>query len=95
MTRVSAPYRQRNLGTTGLQVPQRILDVLAVNYGCGLRLLDFISEPEQSRITINDWVSDQTENKIKDLIPQGVIDDLTRLVLDKRHIFQCSLAGIL
>ena len=68
----------------------QFLDVLAVNYGAGLRLLDFISEPEQSRITINNWVSDQTENKIKDLIPQGVIDDLTRLVLTNAIYFNAA-----
>lgn len=68
----------------------QFLDVLAVNYGAGLRLLDFISEPEQSRITINNWVSDQTENKIKDLIPQGVIDALTRLVLTNAIYFNAA-----
>ena len=68
----------------------QFLDVLAVNYGAGLRLLDFISEPEQSRITINNWVSDQTEGKIKDLIPQGVIDDLTRLVLTNAIYFNAA-----
>jgi serpin B len=68
----------------------QFLDVLAVNYGAGLRLLDFISEPEQSRITINNWVSDQTEDKIKDLIPQGVIDALTRLVLTNAIYFNAA-----
>src|SRR5690606_37041570 len=32
------------------------LDTLAVNYGAGLRVLDFISDPEAARLTINDWV---------------------------------------
>jgi serpin B len=66
------------------------LDVLAENYGAGLRLLDFINEPEESRVTINDWVSDQTEGKIKDLIPQGVIDALTRLVLTNAIYFNAA-----
>ena len=56
------------------------LDKIAEYYGAGLRILDFIEAPEESRITINDWVSDQTEGRIEDLIPQGVIDSLTRLV---------------
>ena len=34
------------------------LDVLAENYGAGLRVLDFVNAPEESRITINDWVSE-------------------------------------
>ncbi|MHA2380841.1 MAG: serpin family protein [Candidatus Thorarchaeota archaeon] len=66
------------------------LDVLAENYGAGLRILDFINETEQSRITINDWVSDQTEDRIKDLIPQGAIDALTRLVLTNAIYFNAA-----
>ena len=66
------------------------LDVLAENYGAGLRILDFMTEPEKSRITINDWVSDQTEGRIKDLIPQGMIDALTRLVLTNAIYFNAA-----
>jgi len=66
------------------------LDVLAENYGAGLRLLDFVNAPEESRVTINDWVSDQTEGRIEDLIPQGVIDALTRLVLTNAIYFNAA-----
>jgi len=66
------------------------LDVLAENYGTGLRILDFITEPEESRLTINDWVSDQTEGRIEDLIPQGAVDALTRLVLTNAIYFNAA-----
>jgi len=66
------------------------LDLLAENYGAGLRILDFMKAPEQSRITINNWVSDQTEERIKDLIPQGAIDELTRLVLTNAIYFNAA-----
>jgi serpin B len=66
------------------------LDVLAENYGAGLRILDFITETEKSRLIINDWVSDQTEDRIKDLIPQGAIDELTRLVLTNAIYFNAA-----
>ena len=66
------------------------LDVLAENYGAGLRILDFVTEPEKSRVTINEWVSDQTEDRIKDLIPQGAIDVLTRLVLTNAIYFNAA-----
>ena len=66
------------------------LDVLAENYGAGLRILDFIKETEKSRVTINEWVSDQTESRIKDLIPQGAIDALTRLVLTNVVYFNAA-----
>jgi serpin B len=66
------------------------LDVLAENYGAGLRTLDFVDTPEASRITINDWVSEQTEDRIEDLIPEGAIDALTRLVLTNAIYFNAA-----
>ena len=66
------------------------LDVLAENYGAGLRLLDFINAAEESRITINDWVSEQTEGRIEDLIPPDAIDALTRLVLTNAIYFNAA-----
>ena len=66
------------------------LDVLAQNYGAELRIADFINETEQSRVTINKWVSDQTEERIKDLVPQGAINQLTRLVLTNAIYFNAA-----
>lgn len=66
------------------------LDTLAANYGAGLRLLDYVLEPEESRVTINDWVSDQTKERIQDLIPQGAIDSDTRLVLSNAIYFKAT-----
>ncbi len=66
------------------------LDVLAENYGAGLRILDFMNETEESRVAINEWVSDQTEGRIKDLIPPGAIDALTRLVLTNAIYFNAA-----
>ena len=68
------------------------LDVLAENYGAGLRILDFIAETEKSRLTINKWVYDQTEERIEDLIPQGAIGELTRLVLTNAIYFNAAWA---
>ena len=66
------------------------LDVLAENYGAGLRTLDFINAPEKSRLIINKWVSDQTEGRIEDLITQGMIDIFTRLVLTNAIYFNAA-----
>jgi serpin B len=38
-------------------------------------------DAENARQMINDWVEERTESKIKDLIPAGVLDSMTRLVL--------------
>jgi serpin B len=66
------------------------LDVLAENYGAGLRILDFINEAGKCRVTINDWVSNQTEGRIKDLIPPDAISELTRLVLTNAIYFNAA-----
>jgi len=66
------------------------LDVLAENYGAGLRVLDFTKEPEKSRIIINDWVSDETEGRIEDLLPPGSIGAPTRLVLTNAIYFNAA-----
>ena len=63
------------------------LDVLAENYGAGVRPADFEGSPEESRVRINDWVADRTEDRIKDLIPGGAIDNLTRMVLTNAIYF--------
>jgi len=66
------------------------LDTLAENYGAGLRIVDFVNETEPARVTINDWVSDETEGRIKDLIPQGAITQMTRLVLTNAIYFNAA-----
>ncbi|OGO39530.1 MAG: serine protease [Chloroflexi bacterium RBG_16_57_8] len=66
------------------------LDTLAEDYGAGLRILEFAREPEPSRVAINDWVSEQTEDRIQDLIQPGGITSLTRLVLTDAIYFNAA-----
>ena len=63
------------------------LDVLAENYGAGVRPTDFVGSPEESRVRINDWVAEQTEDKVEDLIPEDAIDRSTRMVLTNAIYF--------
>ena len=69
---------------------QAYLDTLAMNYGAGLNLLDFITAFDTARVTINDWVAQQTENRIKDLLPDGSLDSSTRLVLTNAVYFNAA-----
>lgn len=46
-----------------------------------LERLDFAGATEQSRARINDWVSETTRQKIRDLIAAGMITPRTKLVL--------------
>lgn len=52
--------------------------------------LDFRGEPEQARQTINDWVSNVTEQRILDLLGPGSIDERTRLVLTNAVYFRAN-----
>ncbi|MFP6900439.1 MAG: serpin family protein [Opitutales bacterium] len=47
----------------------------------GIFSVDFRKNFEEVRLRINGWVEEQTKNRIKDLIPSGALNDLTRLVL--------------
>ncbi len=77
-------------GQKDFHFESEFLDTLAANYGAGLRLLDYVQSPEESRVIINDWVSDQTRERIQDLIPQGAIDSDTRLVLSNAIYFKAT-----
>jgi serpin B len=66
------------------------LDLLAENYGTGLSLLDFVGDAEGSRRAINGWVSERTQERIPELIPMGIIDAQTVLVLTNAIYFAAS-----
>ncbi len=59
-------------------------------YGGKVTNLDFTGNTENSRITINNWVEEQTNDKIKNLIPPESIDSLTRLVITNAVYFKAN-----
>jgi len=63
------------------------VEALTVTYAAGLHELDFATNPEAARQTINGWVSERTKERIENLIPQGAIDTATRLVLTNAIYF--------
>jgi serpin B len=77
-------------GQSGFPFLSSYLDLLALNYGAGLQTVDFANNPEGARQDINNWVANQTQDKIKDIVPQGAIDTLTRLVLANAIYFKAS-----
>ena len=64
------------------------VDAAAQWYGANVTNLDFRNNPDGSRQTINRWVEEQTEEKIRDLLPAGSIDALTRLVITNAIYFK-------
>ncbi|MFZ4578732.1 MAG: serpin family protein [Myxococcota bacterium] len=68
------------------------LDLLALNYGAGMHVVDFIAATEAARLTINAWVEEKTEGKIKNLIPEGAVTSDTKLVLTNAIYFNAAWA---
>ncbi|XP_027583684.1 serpin B6-like [Pipra filicauda] len=57
------------------------LELSQKSYHAGLEPTDFMNAWEDSRKQINGWVEERTEGKIQNLLAEGVLDSLTRLVL--------------
>jgi len=76
----------------GYNLQGTYLDALSVNFGAAVNLQDFVNAAEPSRLTINNWVADQTQQKIKDLIPAGGVSSMTRVVLTNAIWFKSDWA---
>lgn len=64
------------------QFRQEFFDLIELNYGTRLNQVDFYKgDRELIRQEINQWVSEETREKINDLIAQDVLTEDTRLVL--------------
>jgi serpin B len=77
-------------GQRDYQFLDSYLDVLAVNYGAGLFLADFITRAEQTRTLINDWVARETHSRITDLLPPDSLTERTQLVWTNAIYFKAS-----
>jgi serpin B len=71
---------------------QAYLDLIAKNYGAGIQLADFIKNFDPVRGQINSWVSNQTKNKINDLLAPGSVNSSTRMVLVNAIYFKADWA---
>ena len=66
------------------------LNYLAEHYGDEMRRVNFAAAPEESRVKINDWIAEATEDRIQDLIPPEGIHSLTRFVLTNAIYFNAQ-----
>ena len=66
------------------------LDLLALNYGAGIHLADFTTQAEPTRKEINHWISDQTQERIQDILSPGDLDAMTRMVLVNAIYFKAD-----
>ena len=69
------------------------LDLCQKHYGTSITPVDYRGETEAARKTINDWVGQKTNQKIKELLKRGILNGLTRLVLANAIYFKGNWAS--
>ena len=77
-------------GEEGYPFDDEYLDLVDEYYGGGFNEANFTEQPELERERINDWVADETEDRIEDLIPENGITSQTVLVLTNAIYFMAS-----
>ena len=77
-------------GQQGYNFLPDFLNLLNASYGAGMNLVDFVGDSEGARVIINDWVYEETREKIEELIPPRGVDALTRLVLVNAIYFKAD-----
>jgi serpin B len=76
----------------GFQFLPEFTDLNKKYYGAGFREVDFAGATEKARQTINGWVEEKTNNKIKELLKKGILNSLTRMVLVNAIYFKGTWA---
>ena len=66
---------------TGYPFRDEFLELVDRCYAAAVKVIDYIEATETARLAINTWVEEHTEGKIRDLVPPGALDAMTRLVL--------------
>lgn len=84
----SMDIANRLWGQVDYKFKSDFLSLTKKDYVAPLYALDFKTQAENSRVTINNWIAEMTHDKIKDLIAQGLIVDSTKLVLTNAVYFK-------
>ncbi|KAJ7993257.1 hypothetical protein DPEC_G00270570 [Dallia pectoralis] len=71
----------RLFGERSLSFNETYQNISELVYGAKLMPLNFKENPELSRVTINDWIANKTENRILDTLPKDSLGHSTMLVL--------------
>jgi len=75
-------------GQVGYPFKAEFIAGLREHFRAEAQSLRFARDPERSRATINAWVEEATKHKIQELLPPGIIDTDTRLVLTNAIYFK-------
>ena len=77
----------------GYAVLEEFTALLQEYYRVSITPVDYKSDTEAARKTINTWVAKKTQEKIKELMKEGILDSLTRLVLVNAIYFKGTWAS--
>ncbi|HEY8506226.1 MAG TPA: serpin family protein, partial [Gemmataceae bacterium] len=67
-------------GQRGVAWREEFVNLTRRSYGAGLREVDF-ADSGKARAAINDWAAEQTSGRIPELLPDGLLNADTRMVL--------------
>jgi serpin B len=88
---LTVAFANRIFVQRGFDLRPAFLAAVAKRAGAAPEALDF-ADADASRRAINDWVLHATREKIRDLVPPGMIDAATRLVLANALYLRASWA---
>jgi len=92
LNKKDAKYEFRTANALWVQREYKLLknytDVIKTYYGGEVLNVDFVNKTEKARKTINKWVEEKTNGKIKDLLPQGSLTPASRLVITNAVYFK-------
>ena len=71
----------------GFELLPEYEDIIETYYGGNTKPVDY-SDPKKAADIINGWVENQTNNLIKNLVPEAAINELTRLILTNAIYFK-------
>ena len=87
-TGVTLSVNNRLFASDRFTILQKYFTDSLTYYGSEVQRLDFTTQAEQSRVLINNWISTQTHDKIRDMMPKGSINGNTIMVLANAIYFK-------
>src|SRR3984893_6205222 len=78
---ITLAVANRLFAQTGYNFREKFRTLVQIYYGAPFEPLDFRKDAGGATQHINKWVAEQTRDRIRDLIPAGALNEMTRLVL--------------
>ena len=79
--RLALKIANTSFAQRGWSIEPAYLDAIASAFGAGLKLVDYIGDPDAARIAINTWVDQRTAGRIPELLDPSAVSTATRLYL--------------